>query len=284
MKSKRVATRFGDFACEVSGTGTRPILLLHGGAANLRAWDAVIASMPDIYQCIAVDLPAHGCTEVQHLQFDDLSAALLDISVELSLNKPTLVGHSYGGLVAVTSAVRNPGFAAGVMAVDCYLASEEVQRGYTGLAEVLSHFDNFQWPWMETDDLEAEVERVFRNMKEPRESPIQTKAMIRRGYREQPSGRYLRFPRKEDEAKGVQANWSIDIQDEFVAVSCPLAIVLARHGLPDILQRRRNVSTISSAHPNVMSAELNCGHDIPGMKSEELAALIDQWLRGSVTQ
>ena len=276
--SQTVTTTHGDFSFEEVGNGERSIVFLHGGAANLRSWDLVTHYLADQYRCISIDLPAHGETTASHLPFEPLSRAILEITEKLSVLNAYLIGHSFGGLVAATTAVRQPDRVSGVMMVDSFLASREVHGQFCDLTEALDHLQNIKWPWVETRDLEEEVERCFSNLQIKRESEAQSKAMIRRGYRKQTSGTYIRYPRVQDEMKGVEANWSIDITKEISSVSCPLAIAIAQQGLPDLEARRQLADEIRSAQQKCSVKVFDCGHDIPGIQPKTLAGFIDDWI------
>lgn len=278
MKSKFVSTTFGKIAYEDCGGGENTLVFLHGGAANLRAWDGVVQSLGKKHRCISIDLPAHGRTPIKQLPFDELNDALLEFCDSLSINQPFLIGHSFGGLVAATTASRHARRFTAVMAIDPYLTNQEVRGAHRDLAHALAKLQNIKWPWMEVRDLDNEVERCHSNLNMPRRYPESTKAMIRRGFRLQESGTYIRYPRREDEMKGVEANWSIDIDSIYEKLPCPLCIVIASSGLPNIKTRKAVVSKLDSAAKNFRSIELECEHDIPGFLPEELGDSIDEWV------
>ncbi len=278
MKSNFVSTSFGQFAYESVGHSVSSILFLHGGAANVRAWDGVVDCLSGKYRCISIDLPAHGLTQIQQLPFEALSQAIAEITQSLSLVRPYLVGHSFGGLVGITSAIYQGEAVAGVMTLDSFVSSLEVKGSFSEVAQATTALRNMEWPWREVQDLEPEVERCLANLSVPRKSTEQSKAMIRRGYRLQENGSYVRYPRVEEEIGGVVANWSIDIEAIYSAVPSRLCIALAKSGLPNLPLRREVTNRICSHHANFSSLEFDCGHDIPGFLPDELAQGIDQWI------
>ena len=141
------------------------------------------------------------------------------------------------------------------------------------------------WPWRQTTDLDAEVERVVSRMT-PREDPAQLRRMVRRGYRKQSDGSYLRFPRREDEKSGVRANWSIDIDVTLRSVRCPLAFALAgadgiqRFRNHDVQRRRKLIESLAGHDRPIGCRVFDCGHDIPGYEPSALASFIGQWVSG----
>mmetsp|Transcript_30163 Transcript_30163/g.30652 ORF Transcript_30163/g.30652 Transcript_30163/m.30652 type:complete len:480 (-) Transcript_30163:72-1511(-) len=85
------------------------ILLIHGyGSASCLAWRGVIPRISNIYNIIAVDLPGFGRSPGPHNLLEvttdketialycEFFSSIFDI---FSLNKPYIVGHSFGGLL-----------------------------------------------------------------------------------------------------------------------------------------------------------------------------------------
>lgn len=275
-----IATRHGEIVAEetkpetLGAEAARPLIFLHGGAANLRSWDGVIRELNNC--CIAIDLPGHGETPVDPMTFDQLDEVLQDSMQFLAVDQPVLIGHSFGGLAAVAAGSLSGDLYGGVVAVDPRLSNAEIRHGHPTLDSALKELMDMTWPWLEVEDLDAEVERVVARMT-VREDMAQLRAMVRRGYRMQGNGKYVRFPRREDEMMDVQANWSIDVDEAYRTVSCPLALVLAGEDEQQLAGRRRIVESLAK-HRRVDSQIFDCGHDIPGYKPSELASYIRRWV------
>ena len=103
--------------------------------------------------------------------------------------------------------------------------------------------------------------------------------MIRRGYRLQDNGMFVRYPRKEDEMRAIEANWSVDLDQTYKTLPCPLSIAIATTGLGSIDERRAIISEIDALVDDFESTEFDCGHDIPGFMPEELSASVDDWTK-----
>lgn len=94
------------------GTGPETLVFIHGLGSNLQAWNKTIDGLRDDYRCIALDLPGYGKSSQGDYDFGmgffaDQVEALIE---NLELSKVTLVGHSMGGQVAITLALRQPEF------------------------------------------------------------------------------------------------------------------------------------------------------------------------------
>jgi pimeloyl-ACP methyl ester carboxylesterase len=90
-------------ADEAGNPKGRPILFLHGATASRLVWDPQMTStLANDFRLVAVDLRGHGESEKPeggygdaHLWADDVRAVI----DTLKLDRPVLVGHSYGALV-----------------------------------------------------------------------------------------------------------------------------------------------------------------------------------------
>ena len=94
---------------EILGSG-RPMVLLHGGLGSGEMFGPILPALAAEHQVILVDLQGHGRTADIDRPLDpkliaDDIAALID---HLSLDRPDLVGYSFGGGVAFWTAVQHP--------------------------------------------------------------------------------------------------------------------------------------------------------------------------------
>ena len=91
-----------------SGAG-QTVVLVHSSASGAGQWRALVADLDQHYETIAVNLFGYGDTtqwnglEVQTL---DDQAKLVEMSITHKLDAICLVGHSFGGSVAMKAASR----------------------------------------------------------------------------------------------------------------------------------------------------------------------------------
>ena len=104
---------------EYAGPG-RPVVLLHGVASNARIWIMAGPLLAERFHVFALDQRGHGESEAPDGGYDFASVvADLDGFVqELGLERPVIVGHSWGGNVALEYAATHPGRTAGLVLVD----------------------------------------------------------------------------------------------------------------------------------------------------------------------
>ena len=94
---------------EIHGEG-RPLVLLHGGLGSSEMFAPVLPAFAEHHQVILVDLQGHGRTADIDRPLDirliaDDIAALIE---HLGLDRPDVAGYSFGGGVALQTAVRHP--------------------------------------------------------------------------------------------------------------------------------------------------------------------------------
>ncbi len=101
------------------GTG-RPLVLLHGLASNTRIWRWLAPALAAQHRVLALDQRHHGLTDPAEDGFDfpSLAKDLHAFVDTLQLEKPVVVGHSWGANVALHYAAKRPLPPAGVVLVD----------------------------------------------------------------------------------------------------------------------------------------------------------------------
>lgn len=102
----RVTAEGGEIAYDAAGEGPA-VVFIHGGLVDRRIWDRQFQALCDEYRVIRYDVRPLGDSRldaptVSHL--DDL-ARVLD---ELAVDRATLVGHSFGGMIALDFALEHP--------------------------------------------------------------------------------------------------------------------------------------------------------------------------------
>ena len=93
---------------EVEGRG-RHVTLLHGVGSHLQAWDSVVAALRDELTLLRYDLRGHGKSgPLGPYALDDYVADLAALLDAQSVDRTTLVGFSFGGMIAPAFTVRHP--------------------------------------------------------------------------------------------------------------------------------------------------------------------------------
>ena len=92
-----------------AGTGP-PLVLLHGGWCDGRVWRAQLEDLSDEFTVVAWDAPAHGRSDdpPEGFTLADCADCLAGFLAELDLGAPFVLGHSFGGGLALQLGARHP--------------------------------------------------------------------------------------------------------------------------------------------------------------------------------
>jgi pimeloyl-ACP methyl ester carboxylesterase len=227
------------------GYGTTGVLL-HGLGTPQRSWGRVAPLLAPHLRVVTYDQRGHGASAAASDYSQDAFLADLQAVLDtLALEHPLLVGHSFGGLLAVEHAATHPG-CVGVVGVDGGL---RIERPPIGWAEVQAQLDR-------------PVSRLL--------SRVATAAGM---------GARLSFAelrRVADEAAEREEH----LEEAYARLPCPLLVVLAGkadpvpHGEAMLAAVDTAATRLQQRHPQVKLARLPCGHAIPLERPRELADLI----------
>ncbi|HEY2632071.1 MAG TPA: alpha/beta hydrolase [Solirubrobacteraceae bacterium] len=103
----------------VRGAGS-PVLVLHGWGASIEAVGPIVSGLAAVATVYALDLPGFGQSELPPEpwgveQYQAFVAAFMDA---LTIESPTVVGHSNGGRIAIRMAATEPSRAKRLVLVD----------------------------------------------------------------------------------------------------------------------------------------------------------------------
>ncbi|MBV8934257.1 MAG: acetoin dehydrogenase dihydrolipoyllysine-residue acetyltransferase subunit [Alphaproteobacteria bacterium] len=87
-----------------------PALLLHGFGADLNTWMFTQPALAEGRQVIALDLPGHGGStkQIDHADPASLADTIGHALDALGIKRTHLIGHSMGGGIAISFALRQP--------------------------------------------------------------------------------------------------------------------------------------------------------------------------------
>jgi pimeloyl-ACP methyl ester carboxylesterase len=118
----------GLLATEEHGSGTPTIVLIHSIGGSRADWSAVASQLAKSHRVVLVDLPGHGKSSPLSAKpsVAETSNALARTLAKMKIEQAVLVGHSYGALVALRTALDRPKSAIAVVVVDAttFLAAD----------------------------------------------------------------------------------------------------------------------------------------------------------------
>ena len=249
-----------------------PILALHGLASSAHWYDIVAPLLLDRYRIIAPDQRGHGKTTQATDGYGWHSVAADAVGIE----RAAVLGHSWGGNVAVSVAARFPERVSALVMIDGGFFSPQMLPGATWdafsqrlaprdvsgtRAEFLARMRaQLAVCW------NAEVERIVQTMVYERD------------------GQIYDILRPENQAQVIRAMWDDPASDMWPRVRCPSLILPAgpsaeRAATEFARTRRRMVELAAAGIPDCRAHWIkDTIHDIGYHKPGELAAAIDGFL------
>ncbi len=242
-----------------------PLVLIHAGIADLRAWDALVPPLVAAgYRAIRYDMRGAGRTTTGDVEFSnraDVMAALDALGVE----RAVLVGNSRGGQVAFDTAIEFPDRVVAVVGVGAGLGGFE---GQPTPAEI-ALFDEMDLLEGATDrDVDAIVDldvRIWVNG--PGQRSDRTEPWIQDAIRTMDRPQYLA-----GHVDGRPIRLQPPAADRLEDLRCP---VLAVAGLLDVSDVAQTAHHLETHAPNARAAILPHVAHMIGMEApDELAELI----------
>ncbi len=91
---------------EETGTGDPPLVFVHGLACHRGFWAEQVKHFAPRHRVLALDLRGHGDSDApeQRYTIDGLAGDVAWTCAQLGLERPVVIGHSLGGLVALECA------------------------------------------------------------------------------------------------------------------------------------------------------------------------------------
>jgi pimeloyl-ACP methyl ester carboxylesterase len=107
------------------------LVMIHGITGNLAVWHLhIVPALADRFRTLTYDLRGHGHSDVPPSGYtpDDMATDLLELLDVLEIERPVLVGHSYGADIALYAAAREPQRVREVIAIEAALPALEASR------------------------------------------------------------------------------------------------------------------------------------------------------------
>jgi len=115
-----------------SGEGKPAVLLVHGFGGNLKSWAPVQLALSRAFRTVSMDLPGHGGSvkAIASGEADYFVGVIAEFIRTLELAPVHLVGHSWGGDLAVLVAEDQPDLVASLTLIGAQGPGEAVDKGY----------------------------------------------------------------------------------------------------------------------------------------------------------
>lgn len=262
------------------GGDGHPVLLLHGLASNAHIWDAVAPLLVGGGRVVAVDQRGHGMSDKSATDygFRAVGSDVVGLMDVLGWERALVVGHSWGGNVALHAGVEHPGRTAAVVLVD---------GGFLDLRG-----EGMSWEKVEVElappDLTSltmdELMQQARSWSAESGWSEATEATIRGTFRVAEDGRIRPQLARENHMQILRAMWEQRPGDLYSRVEAPALLIPAyretRGQWREYQERKRaEVAKALQLMPRARLLEMNDTiHDVPLQRPRELAGAIESML------
>src|SRR5438105_13121177 len=254
----------------IKGAG-RPVVLIHGNPGSCQDWSRLYGPISSRYCAFAFDRPGHGHSDrpnhhdiTVEVQAQMLHAALKELNIE----QPIVVGHSWGGALALTYALNFPDDLSG--AVLLAPAAYESDDGVSFLSKlpawpVIGDVVNFLFtPLLGAWVVRTDLAKAFAPDPVP-------KKYLRHVLSEWTRPKKVKWYSVDD----ALLNESLPkFADRYRAIQVPVAIVTGDSDqiVPASENAERLYQALPHSHLNVLPLT---GHQIPFTRPEAVVAAID---------
>ena len=262
----------------------RPIVLLHGLASSCHIWDLVAPDLAEDFSVIAVDQRGHGLSDKPESGYDFATVGqdLLGIIKARNLERPIIVGHSWGADVALEFAVACPNISAGICFVDGGMIEPSARPGMT-LEKAREDMAPPRFAGMTSQALRER----FRDRVRPFPLPPEFDQVLMSNFEMLEDGTVRTRLSRENHLRIIDALWEHHPSQLYPQVSCPVLMMPARMANDDSVaertfRREESVGRAQQLLPSVKVVWLEDSiHDVPVQRPELVAATIrDQILSG----
>jgi pimeloyl-ACP methyl ester carboxylesterase len=270
-ESSFVNVEGADLHFVIKGQG-RPVVLIHGNPGSCQDWSRLYVPISSRYRAIAFDRPGHGHSDrpnhrpiTVEVQAEMLHAALTQLKVE----RPIMVGHSWGGALALVYALNFPNEISGValLAPAVYESDDGVSflsklPGWPVIGDVLNFlFTPLLGAWL----VRTDIAKAFAPDPVP-------KKYLRHVLNEWTRPKKVKWYSVDD----ALLNESLPrFADRYLEINVPVAIVTGDSD--QIVPAEQNSQRLYRALPNSHLHLLpQTGHQIPFTHPEAVLAAIDE--------
>lgn len=140
-----------------TGEGT-PLVFIHGWLGSKNSWDGVKKEIDVDNPEVFYDQRCHGDSTCSSFDFETLAEDLNALIEELGLEDPLLVGHSMGGMVALTYATEYDDFSGLFLLGSCASTPEPENHSPRFFLEKFGSMDRRAWAMEIVENYAAETE------------------------------------------------------------------------------------------------------------------------------
>jgi pimeloyl-ACP methyl ester carboxylesterase len=268
------------------GGSGRPLVLLHGGGANLESMDQYAERLGSGRRCVAIDLRACGRSgDPPRFRLIDAASDVASVVADLRLGAVDLVGHSMGGFVAGyygtdhadCRVVSIDGFGPGMVTIGTDAERDEFRAFQTGTKAAFLAMsappESGDRAWRDN-----QVEALCDVFPRIGYTAPNARVMAERNLVELGGGVFQRRPPRHLFADAVEDDGDLDILRMYRHATCPTLIIrCTRSGAPAVLDTE--LDALAATNASVRVVRLPLTHLAPAWDAiDEVVAVIERFL------
>ena len=259
----------------------RPLVLLHGVASTSRIFMLLGPILGERFRALALDQRGHGESAKPDggYDFDSVTKDLKSFIEELGLERPVIVGHSWGGNVAMQYAADYPERVAGLVLVDGGFLEISARPGAT--------WEQAERQMAPPDMTHLRAEELIEMAKKwelGSQWSDEIEAAILANFEVLPNGKIRARLSRANHVQVVRALWDQRVSELAPNVACPVLFIAAERAGSEGTERWMELKRagIERAEGLLRHVEVHWMkdtiHDIPLHKPRELAQLIEEFV------
>ncbi len=258
------------------GGSGQSVVLVHGLASNCRIWDLVAPILASQFRVIALDQRGHGQSFKPDTGYDfatvvsDLDGLISSLGIE----NPVIVGHSWGGDVALEYDIAYPDKASGLCFVDGGTIEISGRSDWT-LEDAKREMAPPLWTGVTLEAFRARLKSRSIAMDNPHIEEI-----VLANFDVQKDGTIASRLSRENHFRIIEALWDHRPSELYPNVRCPVLLMPARQKNQDSPQARRfrrkeAIARAESLLPKGKTVWMEDSiHDVPIQRPELVASTI----------
>jgi pimeloyl-ACP methyl ester carboxylesterase len=262
-------------------TGAPPLLLHHGLASSQRIWDLALPHLVAHHRVVTFDARGHGRSSKPSTGygFDRVSTDLRAVASALRLRRPVVIGHSWGGMVALDAGVRFPRAFGGLVLVDGGVTP--MRRSFGSWAEAREALAPPRLSGMPVEEFRRMIRTFFADFVEVTPDVEEIVLSVMRVDR---SGRIRPNLSRTNHFAILRAIWGQDPIGLHAELRIPTLAILA-HGAGEPgweEAKRRAAAELRSVGARTQVSWIEGIHDVPLQHPRKLAVRIRRSARSAV--
>jgi 3-oxoadipate enol-lactonase len=109
-ETRKIDLRGHSLRVRILGDGPRTIVCLHDYSEGIDAWNEAAPLLAKLGRVVLIEIRAHGYSSAPEgdYRWEDLAGDVVGVLDALAVDRAVLVGHRFGGIVAIATALQAP--------------------------------------------------------------------------------------------------------------------------------------------------------------------------------